>query len=108
MPVALARAAALATVFTAMLETALAVAFLVPLRRLAAARDGLLLAFCASTYALAPVEGFGWLLVAMGVAQCEPVRRRTRLLYLLAFVLIGVYALLPWDDLLGASATSRR
>jgi len=108
LPAPLALAAALATVFTAALETTLALAFLVPLRRLAAVRDGLLLAFCASTYALAPVEGFGWLLVAMGVAQCEPERRRTRLLYLLAFALIGLYALLPWDELLAASPSSRR
>jgi len=107
LPDGLARAARLATAVTAALEASLALAFLLPWRRLAALRDGLLLVFCAGTYALAPVEGFGWLLVAMGVAQCDPARRGTRWLYLAAFVLIGLYATLPWDALL-AGASSRR
>jgi hypothetical protein len=108
LPVRLVRAAQLATALTAALETSLALAFLVPWRRLAAVRDGLLLAFCATSYALAPVEGFGWLLVAMGVAQCEPARRRTRWGYVLVFALIGLYATLPWDALLTGAASSRR
>ena len=31
--------------------------------------------FCATTYALAPVAGFGWLLATMGLAQCRPDQR---------------------------------
>ena len=37
-----------------------------------AARHAALLAFCATTYALAPVAGFGWLIATMGLAQCRP------------------------------------
>jgi hypothetical protein len=103
LPAPLVVAAALATAATAALEAALALAFLAPWRRLQTLRDGLLLAFCATSYALAPVEGFGWLLVAMGIAQSAPERRRTRWAYLAAFALIGLYATLPWDELLASS-----
>src|SRR5262249_53882591 len=54
----------------ALLEALLALAFLAPVRRVpAAVRHTLLLVFCAVTYAIAPVGGFGWLLAAMGMAQ---------------------------------------
>jgi hypothetical protein len=46
------------------------------------------------------VEGFGWLLMAMGVAQCEPVRKRTRLFYLAIFGLVLFYREVPWANLL--------
>ena len=47
---------------------------------------------------MAPVDGFGWLLIAMGVAQCE--RAFTRGLYLLVFALILVYRDVPVARLL--------
>lgn len=79
----LARAMALSTVA---IEGAIALAFLAPLGwRIARVRDALLLLFCATTYALAPVAGFGWILLSMGVAQLEPERRATRAAYLAAF-----------------------
>ncbi len=59
-------------------------------------RDGLLIVFCASTYAVATVDGFAWLLIAMGVAQCEEGRPRTRAAYLLTFVLIFFYREVRW------------
>ena len=81
-----------ATVWTLVIEAAVAIAFLWPgTSRLCNARHALLILFCATTYAVAPVEGFGWLLIAMGVAQCEPERRTTRTLYLAAFALILLY-----------------
>ena len=43
--------------------------------RIQLARHASLLAFCATTYALAPVAGFGWLLATMGLAQCRPDQR---------------------------------
>lgn len=53
-----ARAMALATVA---IEGAIAVAFLLPLGwGIAGIRHALLLLFCATTNALAPVAGFGW------------------------------------------------
>jgi hypothetical protein len=100
---ALRAAAGLLTVATLVLEGAVAIAFLLPARRLpAAVRDGVLLAFCAGTYAIAPVAGFGWLLLAMGVAQTDAGRARTRALYLAAFALILLYRELPWLDLFAA------
>lgn len=96
-----ARVARAATFGTAALEAALAVAFLAPLRwGFARARHALLLLFCATTYAVAPVQGFGWLLVSMGVAQCGPDRPSLRFGYLLAFAAILLFAELPWSSLL--------
>ena len=46
------------------------------------------------------MEGFGWLLIAMGVAQCEPEQRGTRVLYLGAFALVLFYREIPWALLL--------
>ncbi len=87
------------TLWTAVLETAVAAAFLWPRGRgLSRARDALLLLFCATTYAIATVEGFAWLLLAMGVAQCE--RGATRLAYLGVFSLVLLYREVPWLTLL--------
>jgi hypothetical protein len=88
-----ARAMALSTVA---IEGAIALAFLLPARvRPARLRDPLLLAFCATTYVLAPVAGFGWLLLSMGIAQLDPARRVMRVGYLAAFVWILLAARWP-------------
>jgi hypothetical protein len=50
----------------------------------------------ATTYAVAPVASFGWLLLAMGASQCEADARRTRLAYLGVFALLIFYARAPW------------
>lgn len=60
------------------------------------ARDALLILFCATTYAVATVEGFGWLLVAMGLAQCEVERAWTRVAYVATYLLILFYREIPW------------
>jgi hypothetical protein len=89
------------TWWTAAIEAAVAVAFLWPgTRGLARTRDACLLVFCATTYAVATVDGFGWLLVAMGVAQTPPERRGTRMVYLVVFVAILFYRETPWLNLL--------
>ncbi|MBW2715556.1 MAG: hypothetical protein JRD03_05745 [Deltaproteobacteria bacterium] len=62
-------------------------------------RHTLLLVFCVTTYAVATVEGFGWLLISMGVAQCERRLVRTRALYIASFGLILVYREVPWARL---------
>ncbi len=94
-----------ATALTALIESALAVAFLWPGRgALAALRDPLLLVFCAGTYALVPVPGFGWLLLAIGIAQCPAERRVLRGLYVGAFVLLILYGALPGRRTLGPPA----
>lgn len=90
-PPRLAAVAQAMTIATLAIEAAVAIAFLVPLGwRIAQARDALLLAFCATTYALAPVAGFGWILLSMGVAQLAPERRALRGAYLLVFALVLV------------------
>jgi hypothetical protein len=83
-------------------EGALAAAFLAPLPgRFALARHALLLLFCAATYALAPVAGFGWLLLSMGVAQTDPGWRRLRCAYLAVFAFVLFVTRWPWLALLG-------
>ncbi len=80
------------------LELALALVFLVPAG--ARWRHPLLLAFCLVTYALAPVAGFGWVLLVLGLAQCSAEQRKARGLYVTAFVAVLLYAEVPWAELL--------
>jgi hypothetical protein len=85
------------TFATLAIEASVALAFLAPARSLlGSARHALLLLFCVSTYAIAPVEGFAWLLLSMGVAQCEPERTRTRLAYACVFAFVLLAARWPW------------
>lgn len=89
-----------ATFWTAIMETAVAIAFLAPTRSLlSVARHDLLLYFIACTYAVAPVAGFGWLLLIMGYAQLPSGERVRRLLYLLSFVIVLAYQLMPVSGL---------
>jgi hypothetical protein len=79
------------------LELAVAVVFLAPARLgLARARDPVLLVFTGTVYALAPVEGFGWLLLSMGVAQSESGHSRTRRAYAAVFAIVLVATRWPW------------
>ena len=79
------------TLWTAALEALVAIAFFVSRQRAAGVRDALLLVFCATTYSVAPtIASFGWLLLAMGFAQCDSTRARMRLSYLFVFALILV------------------
>ena len=68
----------------------MAVLFIAPLR--GAARHVVLIAFCASAYALAPVESFGWLLLALGAAAAPADAGRTRAAYVACFALLIVYS----------------
>jgi len=87
---------------TVLLEGIVALAFLAPpALGLARLRDAALLLFCAGTYAIAPVAGFGWLLLSMGVAQSESAR--WRLLYLGVFALVLFYREVPWLGLIVGS-----
>lgn len=95
------------TWWTLAIEGSVAAAFLAPTRsRLGQARHALLLVFLATTYVVAPVHGFGWLLVAMGLADA-PLERKRWLLpaFAIAFLLITVRSMVPIEDvaaLLGA------
>ena len=84
------RAVALALTWTAAaLESLVAVLFVVRVRDVA--RHAALLGFCVGTYALAPVEGFGWLLLALGCASAPVDATRTRAAYVACYALLLLY-----------------
>ena len=83
-----------------MIEAWVAVAFLIPARFRIGWRHASLLVFCVGTYAIAPVAGFGWLLLVMGIAQCGPNLGRTRAAYLVVFFLVLFYREIPWAEFL--------
>lgn len=85
-----------------LLELTVAVLWLLPLDRppTKAMRHATLIAFCMATYALAPVAGFGWLLLSMGVSATAPDQRRLRAAYVGAFGLVLLCAEVPWTSLL--------
>jgi hypothetical protein len=93
--------AAVATWGGLLLEASVALFCLIPAEgRIQLARHAALLTFCATTYALAPVAGFGWLLATMGLAQCRPHQRSLRGAYVVVFVLILMYSEIPWTGVL--------
>ena len=83
------------------LEALVAAAFLLPAPRVV--RHAALLLFCVTTYAFAPVAGFGCLLLVLGLAQTTADEPRTRALYVAAFFLVLTYAEAPWAGLLRRS-----
>jgi hypothetical protein len=98
-----ARLRALATVSTwgiVLLEACVALSMLLPLRRAPAwLRHVLLIVFCLVTYAFAPVAGFGWLLLVMGVAQTTGSDKWWRRAYVAAFLIVLFYSEVPWAGL---------
>jgi len=82
------------TWWTITIEGTLAVLFLWPgKQRVANLRNAALLFFAATTYFVAPVRGFGWMLMLLGMGQCREDQRGWRLAYLAALVLIQAYTL---------------
>jgi hypothetical protein len=93
--------AAVATWGGLLLEALIALTCLIPAEgRIQIARHALQLVFCVTTYALAPVAGFGWLLATMGLAQCRPDQRSWRGAYVAVFILILLYSEVPWTGIL--------
>ncbi len=85
------------TVATLLSESAVALTFLWPGSAGPARwRDASLMVFCLGVYGVATVASFGWLLLAMGVAQSAPERTRVRTLYAVAFVVVLFYREVPW------------
>ena len=77
------------TLWTLAIEFSISLAFAWPSGRgPSRLRDVMLILFCTTTYAVAPVPGFGWLLIAMGLAQCTTSRPTTRVAYLATFAWI--------------------
>jgi hypothetical protein len=86
-----------ATWATLAVEAAVAFVFLLPLpARLQPLRHGVLLGFCAVTYAIAPVAGFGWLLLVMGLAACPANQPALRTTYVASYLLVLLYSEVPW------------
>ena len=82
------------TWWTVLMEGLLAVLFLWPdNKRVAIVRNALLIFFAASTYSVATVRGFGWMLMLLGLAQSSDRERFWRPLYLATFLLIQLYTL---------------
>jgi hypothetical protein len=86
------------TLFTGAIEAAIAAAFLWP--RLGRYRNALLIVFGASTFAFATVRGFGWLLMALGFAQCAEDERRARIGYVATLFGIEIHRSVPWSRML--------
>jgi hypothetical protein len=97
-PAALAPLALALTAYTAVIEAAITAAFLWP--RLARWRNPLLIAFGATTFAFATVRGFGFLLMTLGLAQCEDGERRARIGYVTTLFAIEAYRSVPWTRML--------
>jgi hypothetical protein len=88
------------TWWTIAIESLLTVAFVVPNHwPVGRYRDLVLIVFSATTYAVAPVVGFGWTLLVMGFVQAENRGVWLRWAYIGAFALLEFY-LLPWQLLI--------
>lgn len=84
--------AELLTWWTVAIEGLLALLFLLPDRPATRwLRNGSLILFAATTYSVAHVRGFGWMLMLLGFAQCRPEEKGWRYAYLGAFLLIQLY-----------------
>lgn len=80
------------TWWTLLIEGLLAVVFLMPARLLPRWRHVILLIFAVTTYPPSNVIQFGWVLLVMGLAACQPEDRRLRLGYTAAFLFIFIFS----------------
>lgn len=87
----------LMTWWTVAIEGTVATAFLLPRRFfLSRWRDVILFAFVLSTYVVAPILYFAWILLAMGVVQCEHERLRyAPVAYAVLFLLVLMRFYIP-------------
>jgi len=88
--------------WTLAIESCIIATFLWPgrSRHMAIGRHVSMCTFAATTYALANVGGFAWVLLIMGLAQVRPARARWRLAYLAVLGLVILYQLGPLDYLI--------
>ena len=91
--------AAISTWGVVALEAVVAVLMLAG-SRAARLRHAALLLFCTVTYAIAPVAGFGWLLLVMGLAQVGPAQVWLGRTYVAVFLAVLFYSEVPWPALL--------
>lgn len=90
------------TWWTIAIEGAIAVLFLLPTRFAASRwRDPFLILFVITTYSVAPVLGFAWVLCAMGVMQSDPrAFRGWPALYLVALLFVEVLPSIQFNTLI--------
>jgi hypothetical protein len=82
------------TWWTILIEGAIALVCLWPGDRLIAiVRAMVLLVFAATTYLLAPVLGFGWMVIVMGFAQCPERYKKLQASFLVVLGLLYIYRL---------------
>jgi hypothetical protein len=103
-PVSMWWLAILSTAWNLLEQTLIAIAFLVPKdSRLGRIRDPLLLLFCFTIYAVVPVVSFGWLILAMGLAQCDEKSATIRYWYMGAFFALIFFYEVPWAEILNTA-----
>ena len=83
------------------MESLAAILWLAPVARRAVlvARHGIVVVFCLTTYAFAPVAGFGWLLIVLGLSNCAPRDRWPKAVYVATYAMVLLYAEVPWAAL---------
>jgi hypothetical protein len=92
------------TWWTVLIEGMLGTLFLLPAsKKTSWLRNATLILFAITTYSVAPVRGFGWMLMLLGLAQTEPEERTFRWGYLGALLLIQAY-MIPVGDLISILA----
>jgi len=96
--------AILSTAWNLLEQTLVAIVFLAPKNsRLGRLRDPMLLLFCFTIYAVVPVVSFGWLLLAMGIAQSDEKSATIRYWYMGAFFALIFFYEVPWAELLNTA-----
>ena len=99
--------AILSTAWNLFEQTLIAIAFLVPKdSRLGRIRDPLLLLFCFTIYAVVPVVSFGWLILAMGIAQSDGKSAPLRYWYTGAFFALIFFYEVPWAEVLNTAISA--
>jgi hypothetical protein len=89
----------LATWGSLLLESMVAILFLLPTKlseRISGWRHIMLLVFCLATYPFAPVAGFGWVLLVMGLALCRQDQPVMKAVYIASYFLVLLFAEIPW------------
>ena len=96
--------AILSTAWNLLEQTLVAIVFLAPKNsRLGRLRDPMLLLFCFTIYAVVPVVSFGWLLLAMGIAQSDEKSATIRYWYMGAFFALIFFYEVPWAEILNTA-----
>lgn len=99
--------AILSTAWNLFEQTLIAIAFLVPKdSRLGRIRDPLLLLFCFTIYAVVPVVSFGWLILAMGIAQSDGKSATIRYWYIGVFFALIFFYEVPWAEVLNTAISA--